>query len=704
VLYAHEHHNQPDHIVLAAADYGRAYAGKLASVLRTLIDSRHLVWIGFSFGDARIGAILRQVNEASGPAADPGGAPRHVALLPWDPAPDAGSPHDAEVVRNVMEIQYGCRVILYPAPGGDHSALLVLLKSLAQPRFPAVGPSWPGGPSHAALSAETAMDRRAEPRAGYLARWVHGGVPLEHFIGREEELSRLDRWAAYPEVRLIGVTAWGGAGKTSLVTEWVRRLPASRDVKGMFGWSFYEDASGERWANSLLAWAEEIFGYSPGKVRRLSARVLDLARRVPLGLVFDGLEVLQESPAGQEFGVFLDDLLRAVLTGLCQRDHDGIALLTSRFPFADLEQFDGAAARMLDVPAFTPDEGAALLAVSGGEWLPGRDRRYLVQAVDGHALAISVLAYALADQPAASDIAALRSDLAKAGRTDGRVRRVLQFYADRLTVADHILVGVVSMFARPVPVATVLALGNSDMLGKRFRAWTAGEIEAAARGPLAGLLTWHPDGRVSAHPLAHRRSGRRRTSARPGGGNLPGGLALGVGPVSSLGLHGRLAAGPDDQLPAVPAAQGHLDGDVVGRAEARRQGEGHRVGAAGLDAALEMDDSVTTGPRRAGRAVPIVGPAVHQGQSGERRGGRGHLCRGGANQRERDHRGAHGTRRSTAQPAGQGPVVVARQAACPRPAVVLILGCEHESSFFLGWRAAVGPLWAPLYRPARGTA
>jgi tetratricopeptide (TPR) repeat protein len=501
VLYAHGHHNQPDQIVLATTEYRRAYTGKVASVLKALIDSWHLVWIGFSFNDARIGAILREVSETSGSTADPGAAPRHVVLLPWDPAPGGASPHDMGVVRNLMEIQYGCRVVLYPAPDGDHSALVALLDGFTQARFPAAEPTWPSRVHRLDIPAGADTTSLLASRSGYAARWVHGGVQLEHFIGREEELARLDLWAADPEVRLIGVTAWGGAGKTSLVTEWASRLPQGRPVEGMFAWSFYEDASADKWANELLAWAEKVFGYSSGRVRRLSARVLDLAQRIPLVLVFDGLEVLQESPAGQGFGAFLDDLLRAVLTGMCQRSHGSMTVLTSRFPFADLEVFDGAAARMLDVPGFTPDEGAKLLDKTGGGWLPRRDRRNLVEAVDGHALAVSALASALADHPSASSMAVLRKDLAAAGRTDSRVRRILQFYADQLTVADRILVGVVSLFARPVPVAAVLAVGNSEMLSRPFCGWTADNVESAARGPLAGLLTWHPDGSVSAHPL-----------------------------------------------------------------------------------------------------------------------------------------------------------------------------------------------------------
>ena len=63
---------------------------------------------------------------------------------------------------------------------------------------------------------------------------------------------------------------------------------------------------------------------------------------------------------------------------------------------------------MLDVPAFTPAEGSALLAAAGGSWLPDGERRDLVRAVDGHALGTGILAGLLADRPPASDLRAAR--------------------------------------------------------------------------------------------------------------------------------------------------------------------------------------------------------------------------------------------------------------------------------------------------------
>ncbi len=331
-------------------------------------------------------------------------------------------------------------------------------------------------------------------------RWVPGPERVEHFTGRVEELARLDRWAADPQVSLIGVTAWGGAGKTALVTHWVLQAGRRPGVRGVFGWSFYADPSAEHWAEGLLAWVRENLGIVAA-ASRLATAVLGVLRAVPLLLVLDGLERVQEGPAGDGFGRLLDGTLREVLVGVCQQPPGGLVLLTSRFPFADLEAFDGGRARMLEVPPFTPAEGSALLAATGGDWLPDGQRQDLVRAVDGHALATGVLAGLLADRPPIDDLAALRAELNEATLTDSRVGRVLAFYADRLAEPDRYLVAAVALFARPVTAGAVLAVTAHEVFGSRLAGWTPAMVQAAVRDRLGGLASWHPDGTISAHPL-----------------------------------------------------------------------------------------------------------------------------------------------------------------------------------------------------------
>ena len=496
VLFAHGQHSRPDSIVLAATEYRRAYAGKLPGVLTRLMDG-HLAWIGFSFADQRITAILREIADRTGTRADPGGEPRHVAMMAWDPE---AAGNDPQILAQRAEIDYGAQVVLYPAPGGDHSALGLLLGTLTDDRFPSAGELPPRtGPPPKATGPDVATGIPGIP-----VRWVPEAERVEHFTGRAEELARLDRWAADPQVALVGVSAWGGAGKTALVTHWVQEtggLAQRPKVQGVFGWSFYADPSAEHWADGLLNWARQDLGIEVAGTSRVAAAVLGLLRVAPLLLVLDGLEVAQEGPAGDGFGRLLDGTLREVLAGACQQPHGGLVLLTSRFPFADLEGFDGGSARMLEVPPFSPAEGSALLAAADGGWLDDDQRRALVAAVDGHALATGVLAGLLAARTPASDLAALQASLAAASRTDARVGRVLEFYAARLAEPDRYLLAAVSLFTRPVAPAAVLAVAAHEAFGARLAGWTPAMVQAAVRGRLGGLASWHPDRTISAHPL-----------------------------------------------------------------------------------------------------------------------------------------------------------------------------------------------------------
>jgi tetratricopeptide (TPR) repeat protein len=559
VLFAHGHHNQPDAMVLATTEYRRAYAGKLSRVLGRMVDAWHLVWIGFSFTDQRINGVLREVAEHAGTRIDPGGAPRHVAVMAWDP--DHGE--DPQTLRTLAEIDYGADLMLYPAPGGDHSALQRLLENFVVGKYPPAPEMRTDSTSTRARTAISSAPAGAEsPGANTVsaARGTSGSVPLvrwrtpaesvDPFVGRVEELARLDRWAGDPMVRLVGVTAWGGAGKTALVTHWLNQhggMAARPGVRGVFGWSFYADPSADQWALELLEWATAEFRVSLVGRGRAGVAVLALLQAVPLVLVLDGLEIVQEGPEGAQFGRLLDGTLRDVLTGACQLNHGGLVMLTSRFAFADLEGFDGGAARMLDVPPFTPAEGAALLAASGAGWLGEGERRDLVENVDGHALAVAALGGVLTDHPPAEELAGLRAGLAGAATTNARVARVLGFYADRLPEADRYLVAAVALFAHPVTPDAVLTVAGHASFEGRLEGWTAQQVQAAVRERLAGLLSWHPDGSVSAHPLV-------RESFRP--------LALGAAEVAvdaTLGEVPERIANREDGLRVMEAIELLLD-------------------------------------------------------------------------------------------------------------------------------------------------
>jgi tetratricopeptide (TPR) repeat protein len=570
VLFAHGYYNQPDSVVLATTEYRRAYEGKLGRVLGRLVDGGPMVWIGFSFADQRIAAILREVALWSGTVAEPGAAPEHIAIMPWDPAAEGNDPG---ILSLRAEISYGAMLILYPAPNGDHSALRALLSSFTDRRFPpvlellsvtrtaTVSPAPGTGPG-------STVPVPKEEFPPLPVSWQLEGGPGGGFIGRAEELNRLDRWAEDPQVSLIGVTAWGGAGKTTLVSHWVLSAGGAvrAGVRGVFGWGFYADPSVEHWADALLTWAAQEFGVRV-PASRPAAAILDLLRQIPIMLVLDGLEVIQEGPAGTGFGRLLDGALREVLAGVCTFGHAGLVVLTSRFPFADLEAFDGTSARTLEVPPFTPAEGSALLAAASGNSLDDAERRSLVRAVDGHALAVGVLASTLGDRPSVADLEVLRGELTGEEPTTARVNRVLRFSADRLSEPDRYLVAAVSLFARPVSADVVLAVASHKAFRGHLAGWTHATVETAVRERLGGLVSWHADsGAVSAHPLV-------RDVFRP----LVLGAAVLAADTSLAGLPDGQVAGRADLLRVVEVIEMLLDANQWKPADdlfARRTGSG----------------------------------------------------------------------------------------------------------------------------------
>ena len=183
VLFAHGQHNKPDSIVLAATEYRRAYAGKLPQVLARLMDG-HLCWLGFSFADQRIAAVLREVAERTGTRIEPGAAPRHVAVMAWDPDAEGNDPG---VLDHRAEIGYGARLVLYPggrdrpAARGTRDVRVELLhrplgRSLG-PRPAGLGPAGPGRGRGRARSASGGGAGCAAEGAGAAGAGRAGGSP-----------------------------------------------------------------------------------------------------------------------------------------------------------------------------------------------------------------------------------------------------------------------------------------------------------------------------------------------------------------------------------------------------------------------------------------------------------------------------------------------------------------------------------------------
>ncbi|HEV8581153.1 MAG TPA: toll/interleukin-1 receptor domain-containing protein [Thermoanaerobaculia bacterium] len=135
----------------------------------------------------------------------------------------------------------------------------------------------------------------------------------EGFVGRQEELAALDRaWSA--GVQIFTLHAEGGAGKTRVVVEWLRRMRDEgwRGVRRVFVHSFYSQGSDERRSGGSELFFEQAlahFGYRGEPITQADERGRRLAGLLIEHhglLVLDGLEPLQHPPQHAERGRLKD--------------------------------------------------------------------------------------------------------------------------------------------------------------------------------------------------------------------------------------------------------------------------------------------------------------------------------------------------------------------------------------------------------------
>lgn len=450
ILFAHGSWEKPDTVVLGVGEYRQAYqAGPYRRAFEKLWMQDHLVFVGFGFSDTWVDCVADEVLTQT--AAQAARGPRHTAFIglredkPYTPQ-----------MRRTFQDQYNATVVFYrirttETGGDDHGELLDGFEALAAPV--------PGPGATAAAPAVAAVAGKPPQR------WVHETTHDEHFVGRDRAIERLDRWADDPQVRVIAVNGMGGQGKTALIGHWLKKCGGDvrRANQGLFYWSFYADRDVGKFLETLAEFAQnELELVPPAEELAPVDAAVALLHSVPLMLVLDGLEVVQEGPGTSTYGELMESDLRQFLDAACRVKHAGLVLLTSRFPFADLTPHLGGGFRFLDLDHLTPDEGAALLErcdVRGSE----ADRRTVSEHLDGHPLALRVFAAALATQQDGDptrlfELVFRPGTLREEDSLERKLGHLLVFYQDQLPAARQILLGIVSLFRTQVDLATVQRL------------------------------------------------------------------------------------------------------------------------------------------------------------------------------------------------------------------------------------------------------
>ena len=342
-------------------------------------------------------------------------------------------------------------------------------------------------------------------------------------FGRDDELRWLDD-AWRDRVHLVSIVAMGGVGKSALVNAW---LASMRDrgwpeAERVYGWSFFSQGtdrltSSDEFIDAALRWfgdADPTRGSPWDKGERLASLVAKT--RSILGL--DGVEPLQWGAGTELAGRFKDPALEVLVEQLGAQNN-GLCLVTSRVPIANLERLVGEKVQQHDLNQLPDEAGAELLRARG---VNGEDDelRAAVGEYKGHALALTLLASYLEDV-GESDIRRRREigPLEEAERLGGHAKRVMAAYERSLGKAEVAILRLLGLFNRPAERDRIEALragpavaGLTDALtGMSEREWN----KTVARLRRTRLLETGEDKRIDAHPLVRQHFGEQLRKGQP---------------------------------------------------------------------------------------------------------------------------------------------------------------------------------------------
>jgi len=306
----------------------------------------------------------------------------------------------------------------------------------------------------------------AAPETVDISRLPVTGAEL---FGRTEELRWLDDQWKKPAVRVASLVAWGGVGKSTLVSKWLERMAADsyHGARRVFGWSFYSQGTSVHAtsADMFLEEALRFFGDSgptkgsPWSKGERLAKLVFASRNL---LVLDGLEPLQSPTNGQVqdpgLGQLLRSLVRPTPENTVSEGELGLCVITSRQRVTDLDGFP-AVATTRDLEEIDSKAGRALLRVRG---VRGSDSALEKVARDFgcHALAITLVASFIQEvtgHPASA--AAGIPDLKVPVERGKHARRVLEAFVRHFGPSpERELLLLLGLFDRPAAIGALAAL------------------------------------------------------------------------------------------------------------------------------------------------------------------------------------------------------------------------------------------------------
>jgi tetratricopeptide (TPR) repeat protein len=308
---------------------------------------------------------------------------------------------------------------------------------------------------------------------------IHALPPAPTFVGRADEVAAMRRFWRDGPPGVLALLGLGGAGKTALVSEFLRLLREEGEpTDPVFVWSFYVN-------QDVKEFLEVAYTYFSGAVMRGSPmgtfyKLIECLSTAGRGLlVLDGLERVQRPAVDRDggFGDLTDPLLAQIVGRLASGLGSVRCLITSRFPLPRLEPWRARGYQTLDVDQLRRADARRLLGVRG---IRGGDEELddLIDEYGAHALTLDhlsgyLVAYCAGDPAAAASLPVPRIDSVEP--QERQLARVLQAYESALTELE-------------LAVLTRLCVFRFGATARRIHEIFAGAANPAIAGPLRGTV------------------------------------------------------------------------------------------------------------------------------------------------------------------------------------------------------------------------
>ncbi|MGB8657433.1 MAG: tetratricopeptide repeat protein [Candidatus Zixiibacteriota bacterium] len=289
---------------------------------------------------------------------------------------------------------------------------------------------------------------------GIILDSLHNQTPPEpNFVGRNDMLKTIIEWYNHPKVRVGALIGWGGVGKSALVRKWYDSLEENKiQPDGIFWWGFYRNAYLDQFLNALLRYVSQ-GEIDPDSIKSTWEKIDKIkeciSKRAHL-IILDGLEQMQKSESGDEFGKMLHRECTELLHYLADAPKTGLCLITTRFPLKDLDNWCEDSYRTLPLIDLSLPDAIAMLRKRGVKG-DNEELKDVIERYKGHALSLTSVAgylkrYYGGDIKHGPDIKFVFSE--KERFKD--VNKLLHRYAEKMTKSELVFLNIFSLFRKEV--------------------------------------------------------------------------------------------------------------------------------------------------------------------------------------------------------------------------------------------------------------